>query len=124
MRKWKSGCVTTGKGRDSSIITFFSLPLLSFSPRAEKLPCGNLSLPLNSKLFKKTFSFTASMGHSTASVHKKMLMKEGKKGKDRKKENLDVACLVSGISLDSLSLAHDEVVSWGERKRECLEYRL
>lgn len=74
MRKWKSGCVTTGKGRDSSIITFFSLPLLSFSPRAEKLPCGNLSLPLNSKLFKKTFSFTASMGHSIASAQKKSSM--------------------------------------------------
>lgn len=81
MRKWKSGCVTTGKGRDSSIITF-SLPLLSFSPRAEKLPCGNLSLLLNSELFKKTFSFTASMDIAQR-LHKKMLLKEGKKGKDR-----------------------------------------
>lgn len=87
MRKWKSGCVTTGKRRDSSIITFFSLPLLSFRPRAEKLPCGNLSLPLNSELFTKTFAFTASMGHSTESAQKKkMLLKEGKKGKDRIKE--------------------------------------
>ena len=84
MRKWKSGCVTTVKGRDSSIITFFSLPLLSFSPRAEKLPCGNLSLLLNSELFKKTFSFTASMGHSTASAQKNVT--EGREERERQEK--------------------------------------
>ena len=41
-----------------------------------------------------------------------------------KGRKLDVSCLVTGVSIDSLSLAHDEAVSWGERKRECLEYRL
>lgn len=35
-----------------------------------------------------------------------------------------MSCLVTGVSVDSLSLAHDEAVSRGERKRECLEYRL
>ena len=84
MRKWKRGCVTTGKGRDSSIITFFSLPLLSFSPRAEKLPCGNLSLLLNSELFKQTFSFTASMGHSTASAQKNVT--EGREERERQEK--------------------------------------
>ena len=35
-----------------------------------------------------------------------------------------MSCLVTGVSVDSLSLAHDKAVSRGERKRECLEYRL
>ena len=58
--------------------------LLSFSPRAEKLPCGNLSLLLNSELFKKTFSFTASMGHSTASAQKNVT--EGREERERQEK--------------------------------------